>query len=1415
VEFARDGAVRRSGQFSAHVRIANGRGERGNACWVGVPIEINPKHQYLFRMYVRTIQVGFAYATFFEYAADGTFLSSRLCVHPKLVRGTYLVWQELDYLMGPDLWNPKTSHVRITLNVDSDIGRVSEAWFDDVSLVRLRRRSRSLVRRYGGPNTRISKTWYDDFSPISFDPRDEAAVRRYIDDSLPAAKAAEYRRRNILFYASFDGVNHRADADFAQGLREPLTASEVRFEKGRHGNAIHVTAPAGELVYRASRNFYPPRGTVAFWFKTKDPRNFGPFYVTAVESSYSRHLLSTSMRARGLARIQDAQGHKQGLADIDNSSWRPGEWIHFAFVWDQNFGVRVYVNGQLDRSTWGKQTWDECLHPSQIRLGAWHGSRCRTEVWLDELYIFGECLRDEEVVALCEGRSDRVGVRERSYSFDAAAVGKRLAAAGIRDDTPLVEIAATTAPADQRLLVRGIRVATAKQQTVTSRRAVDGIEGSYWPHPYFPGRTLDFYFEQPRGINYIELSGHLRHFQLLRKQANGSWDQVHPLVDSGAGPAWTSRYRVPAIQEPVIRYQSVGSRPGAVSEVRFAEVTATTAKAGIAGDRLLCFTKQAVPEDFGPLGRAPLDLWKRKYHRGVTHAQEPGPMSRSIVSLCPPEDRTMLVATAGEANSEARTVRLGPLQHAQLFSQTFPKPIAVDSVTLRFRVSRLAETDVLRLRMREPNNHFRNLVKMDFRVKNPAGPGQKVWLEMTLDVPDQVLQPGQRIWIDVAFASGVEILYGGADTSRLVLTCSDPGKSRREFVADQLKFVHHRYREDSEPHPWDNHGWEVTSRRYRFTNEAIYLAARAVLAVDPQNRLARAYWNRMMHLPFDTKVDSTGTEDAPEWARLQRELLRGALRIVHWWIDNRQMDDGQLGGHWADDVETAAMWPPLALIVGDEKVTRGLEKIADGVWSNTNEIDQEKGYTKRAMDVEHAHEPTTCSQPHMMLLRYGDPEYIERNLRTSRNIGEWTAINPQGRRLFRSHMFNAKGISERGYHAADVPYNALALRAATYVAWYNRSPQLLQWFREYGESWLEASLSTEDGKPRGTVPQEIVFKTGKIGGFSGHWSKSVYPGDPKCVYNQFLANHSLLGDRRYLDFLVKYDSSQSTLYRQMAGVVVGKGQRLPISKEYLDGLEADLQRLLGTEPLVTWAEPSTDRIGIPGLKKITMAYLGTTWSRACYPVLGASYEGGGADFAAMVLHNAATRLRLWLYSFRANEMKLGVRVWHLGSGTYRARLGSDTDGDGKIDELAWERTMPLAKFSRIDVHLPPRHLQVLHVKQVKPAEPVEARADLAIARRDVTYDAEADEVRVVVHNVGSKDADQVVVRLIGPSGRPVSETTIPLLRAPLDLRPKAVMAILRAPKTLTRGYSLTVDPDDLIPEITEHNNRVQLRSTSR
>ena len=1134
-------------------------------------------------------------------------------------------------------------------------------------------------------------------------------------------------------------------------------------------------------------------------------------------------------------RMTEAWGkdHSVGLGHRD--AWRRGDWNHVVVAWDQNFGLRSYLNGKpAEKATWGRDAWDDNAHGVEISLGSVRHRACRSAFWLDELYIFSVPLTEQEAADLHDGRTQNVGVRETPSRLTPSDVTRRLKSAGIDENAHLPLLAATPARLRERVCVRALRARTAKQQTTTVRFALDGLEGTFWPYPYLRGTTLDVFLEEPTALNYIEFTGLGRPFRAFAKQSdhapNRREGRAHHVLPEevrvgGHGPPYTAdgsrealllaeskdgdlicRRRLDqTIRSDVIRFETSVHDRFHLSEIRLAEIGRTPATPR-PGDRVLTLAHMAKLEDFGYLKRGPLDMWKRRFHQYVCFGQEIGFMARHIAGVCAMGDRNLLVAEPGDGGP-AQALDVAPLQQAQIFSPDFGKQTPVDTMTLRLRVSGLAEEDVLRLRVRQPCDVYRNLLKMDFRVKNPAGPGEAVWIELTADVPDQVILPGERWWVEVALAKGATVHYGRGG-SQVVLSCPDAAKSRREFVADQIKLIHSHYRADSEPHPWDSFSWTVTGRRFRFTSESLYLAMRAALAVDPTNEIALTYWHRTHYTFPDRKLDLK-PEDAPEWALLQRELLRGITRIIHWWIDNRQMPDGNLGGGWGDDVETASNWPCVALISNDEKVKRSLERIADGVWNNPKEVDPLVGYAVRSMDVEHAAEPTTCSQPHMMLLRYGEPEFIERNMRTAHSVGNlWLGVNPKGERLFRSYMYNARRLSVAGYHACDVPYNSVPMRAVNYIAWYNRNPSALQWAREWTETWLSKCMNTDDGKPAGVVPLEIVFATGRISGFSGHWSKSVYRGGVTGVLHQFLSAYCLTGDRKFLDYLIKYGRYRTDFCRTLVG-----GPQWPTVEQQAernDRMRASLKNLLDTELLVTWAEPSTDRIRLPGLGDMSQGYLGHGPFRGAYPTMAASYEGGGEDFCAQVLDNTPTRLRIWLYNFKTTPLRMAARVWFLQAGDYRVQLGPDANSDGRPDRVTRTEELPLERYSRIDLELPPRQQVVLTADQLRPRERIGPRADLGIGPRDLRYDAKSSTLHVTVHNVGARDAENVCVRLLAAGGSPLGEAILETLPAPLDMQPKTrTIAFKMPPAEARKGCAVVLDPDGQTPEITEVNNRIE------
>jgi hypothetical protein len=204
-----------------------------------------------------------------------------------------------------------------------------------------------------------------------------------------------------------------------------------------------------------------------------------------------------------------------------------------------------------------------------------------------------------------------------------------------------------------------------------------------------------------------------------------------------------------------------------------------------------------------------------------------------------------------------------------------------------------------------------------------------------------------------------------------------------------------------------------------------------------------------------------------------------------------------------------------------------------------------------------------------------------------------------------------------------------------------------------------------------------------------------------------------------------------------------------------------------------------------------------------YPGHAVTWEGFGEDYAAAVLINRPDRLRALVYNFREEPMSGSMGVWRLRHGRYEVTVGPDADGDHAMDEATSTRTLELAKADRVPVELAPRSVTVIEVQQVEALDSIFSRADLAIAAREI---AVADgSMQVVLHNIGSAPAEDVVVAVLGPGGEELGRAIVESIEAPLDLRPRRVPVTVEI-DDLPDGWQVAVDTQDAIPEIYEGNN---------
>jgi len=188
----------------------------------------------------------------------------------------------------------------------------------------------------------------------------------------------------------------------------------------------------------------------------------------------------------------------------------------------------------------------------------------------------------------------------------------------------------------------------------------------------------------------------------------------------------------------------------------------------------------------------------------------------------------------------------------------------------------------------------------------------------------------------------------------------------------------------------------------------------------------------------------------------------------------------------------------------------------------------------------------------------------------------------------------------------------------------------------------------------------------------------------------------------------------------------------------------------------------------------------------------------GEDFAGVVGRFDERRVKAWAYSFADQTTRCVIRFWRLEPGQYELRIGADPDQDGKVDEqhvtiVPFERHQ---RLTEVAFDLPSRDLQHLEVVQRRKGP------DLAVMPRDVQLDE--DPVagkpvagRVVVHNIGSADADDVTVTIeaLVDNEMPdeIAKIELGSLSYPADLIARRVVAAFTWTPQHARTYTLRVE----------------------
>ncbi len=551
-----------------------------------------------------------------------------------------------------------------------------------------------------------------------------------------------------------------------------------------------------------------------------------------------------------------------------------------------------------------------------------------------------------------------------------------------------------------------------------------------------------------------------------------------------------------------------------------------------------------------------------------------------------------------------------------------------------------------------------------------------------------------------------------------------------------------------------------------------------------------------------------GTENAPMWAPPLREAYCRMIDVSEWWIKNRQIENGEIGGGFGDDVEIVQLWGYAGFICKDAApyALAGAKRMIDGMWSS-EEMDRDNGYWNGPVTwVKIPAEWTGYSQPLMMATEYGDPEYYERLLRTTKTMRDFAMyVNENGRRHFRTGYFNSSRHATDPLQRIDPALAWRCMLGASWLSWYSRNRGAEKLMSEWAENWLEVAMGTAKGKPKGIVPSVISPETDEPGApNSPHWYDApkpndrgdyTYPSYSRYIYSLFAEMYLRTGREEYLEPLMESlkiadegreiawkksppgsDDWVKGLTSEKLGPAVARAamqlhtmaglrQLDPLVAEYLTpwtefllsgdagkiagGLENVSKKIRDGWPMMTADCAVTDKIVPPGLQPAIASYLGgfgATYDG--FPGFTVSYERMSKNFAALVRETTPKELKILFFNFEAEDREIDIVPWALEvGGTYSVETGPDADGDQEMDEVASSRRVKLEhRADAVTVELPSRKSWIASIRQVAPGPERKPLPDLAMSERDVWYRARGESaIHVTVHNIGDASADEVSV----------------------------------------------------------------------